>query len=57
MVSNPRLKSLVAHVMVFVLTSFKIIKFCGNADILHVFSTVPRDLNFIEHMKIAGWKM
>ncbi|KAJ4805570.1 hypothetical protein LUZ62_018136 [Rhynchospora pubera] len=26
-------------------------------DILHVFSTVPRNLNFIEHMKIAGWKV
>ncbi|XP_020114232.1 beta-glucuronosyltransferase GlcAT14B-like [Ananas comosus] len=26
-------------------------------DILHVFSSLPRNLNFIEHMQIAGWKV
>ncbi|KAJ3678430.1 hypothetical protein LUZ60_002233 [Juncus effusus] len=26
-------------------------------DILHVFSALPRNLNFIEHMQIAGWKV
>jgi len=26
------------------------------ADILHVFSTVPRDVNFIEHTGNLGWK-
>lgn len=25
-------------------------------DILHVFSSLPRNLNFIEHMQISGWK-
>ena len=27
------------------------------ADLLHVFSNLSRDLNFIEHTRIAGWKM
>ncbi|PKU85902.1 beta-glucuronosyltransferase GlcAT14B-like [Dendrobium catenatum] len=26
-------------------------------DILHVFSSVPRDLNFIEHSQSTGWKV
>ncbi|EHA8590307.1 beta-glucuronosyltransferase GlcAT14B [Cocos nucifera] len=26
-------------------------------DILHVFTTLPRNLNFIEHTQIAGWKV
>uniref|UniRef100_A0A0D9X4A8 4-coumarate--CoA ligase n=1 Tax=Leersia perrieri TaxID=77586 RepID=A0A0D9X4A8_9ORYZ len=26
-------------------------------DILHVFSSLPRNLNFIEHMQISGWKI
>ncbi|XP_073009521.1 beta-glucuronosyltransferase GlcAT14B isoform X1 [Typha latifolia] len=26
-------------------------------DILHVFTSLPRNLNFIEHMQIAGWKV
>ncbi|KAK8940728.1 hypothetical protein KSP39_PZI010156 [Platanthera zijinensis] len=26
-------------------------------DILHVFSSIPRDLNFIEHTQITGWKV
>lgn len=26
-------------------------------DILHVFSSLPRNLNFIEHMQLSGWKV
>ncbi|PKA66549.1 hypothetical protein AXF42_Ash003203 [Apostasia shenzhenica] len=26
-------------------------------DILHVFSSLPRDLNFIQHSQLTGWKM
>lgn len=26
-------------------------------DLLHIFSSVPRDLNFIEHNKSTGWKV
>lgn len=26
-------------------------------DILHVFSSIPRDLNFIEHTQSSGWKV
>jgi beta-glucuronosyltransferase len=25
-------------------------------DILHIFSYIPRDLNFIEHTSNIGWK-
>ncbi|PKA64887.1 hypothetical protein AXF42_Ash011489 [Apostasia shenzhenica] len=26
-------------------------------DLLHVFSSLPRDLNFVEHTQITGWKL
>ncbi|KAL5649272.1 hypothetical protein ACJX0J_040081, partial [Zea mays] len=25
--------------------------------ILHVFSSLPRNLNFIEHFRLSGWKV
>ncbi|EAZ41491.1 hypothetical protein OsJ_26015 [Oryza sativa Japonica Group] len=29
----------------------------SGTDILHVFSSLPRNLNFIEHMQLSGWKV
>ena len=32
-----------------------IVDYC--ADLLHVLSNLPRDLNFIEHTRVSGWKV
>lgn len=31
--------------------------FPAFADLLHVFSNLSRDLNFIEHTRFTGWKL
>lgn len=30
---------------------------CFCADILHVFSSLPINLNFIKHFRLSGWKV
>lgn len=40
----------------FVSVTYKVGNFCFFADLLHVFTSVPRDLNFIDHTSDLGWK-
>lgn len=30
--------------------------FCGFADLLHILSFLPKDLNFLNHSSYIGWR-
>jgi hypothetical protein len=38
------------------MNSFHGVRFLHYADLMHVFSKLPRDLNFIDHTSDLNWK-
>jgi hypothetical protein len=35
---------------------FSDVSFCGFADLLHILSFLPKDLNFMNHSNYIGWR-
>lgn len=35
---------------------FSDVSFCGFADLLHILSFLPKDLNFVNHSSYIGWR-
>lgn len=40
----------------WILCWFSDLGFAGFADLLHILSFVPRDLNFVNHTSYIGWR-